>query len=152
MDAESESGRAKALLVAGVLFLASGFYAYSELMYLVRGSDTTATITEASKVTKRGRFGVSRGQQIEIEYKFTDADGNNRTGTDRLDEDWPVPSDRKVAIRYRPGADGSSRVAGRIGWITLIIFGVCLTAVCVFGYRLWKEAHDAYAKPKRKKP
>ncbi len=151
MDDAAESGRAKALLIAGVLFLGSGIYAYSEFMYLVRGTDTNATITEANKVTKRGRFGSSRGQRIEIEYKFTDADGNARTGMDRVDTDWALPADLKVPIRYRPGADGSSRIAGQVNWFALILFGVGLTAVCIFGYRLWKEANDAYAKPGRKK-
>lgn len=151
MDAQAETGWAKALLVAGVLFLGSGIYAYSELMYLIRGRDVTATITEAHKVTKRGRFGLSRGQQIEVDYRFKDHEGNERTGSDRMDEDWPVPPDRKVEVRYRPGPDGSSRVAGRIGWITLIIFGLGLTTVCVFGIRLWREANDANTKPGRKK-
>ena len=151
IDAQSETARAKWLLIAGVLFLGSSIYAYSELMYLIRGRDTTATITEASKVTKRGRFGLSQSQQIEIEYKFTDADGNDRTGSDRLDDDWKIPTDRKVAICYRPGQDGSSRVAGKIGWVTLVIFGICLTGMCVFAYRLWREANDAYAKPGRQK-
>jgi hypothetical protein len=151
MDTESETGRAKALLIAGVLFLGSGVYAYSELMYLIRGRDATATVTEANKVTRRGRFGASRGEQIEVEYRFKDTDGNERTGSDRADEDWTVPRDRQVSIRYRPGADGSSRLAGRIGWVSLAVFGVCLAAVCVFGYRLWREANDAYAKPGRKK-
>jgi len=149
---DTESGRAKALLIAGILFLGSSIYAYSELMYLVRGRDTTATITEAYKVTKRGRFGLSGGQQIEVEYKFTDADGNARTGSDRVDDDWPVPPDRKVAVRYRPGPDGSSRLAGHVGWTTLIIFGICLTGVCIFGFRLWREAYDATRdSPRRKK-
>jgi hypothetical protein len=151
MDAESETRRAKALLFAGILFLGSGIYAYSELMYLIRGRDTTATITDAYKVNKRSRFGLSNRKQMQIDYQFADADGNSRTGNDRMDEDWPVPSDRKVAIRYRPGQDGSSRVAGRIGWLAISVFFACLAGVCVFGYRLWKEGHDAYAKPGRKK-
>lgn len=148
MDAESETWRAKALLVAAVLFVASGIYAFSELMYLIRGRDATATVTEAQKVTKRGRFGLSRGEQIEVNYRFKDADGNERTGTDRADDDWKMPADGKVAVRYRSGADGPSRLAGRIGWVSLGIFGVCLAAVCVFAYRLWREANDAYAKPR----
>src|SRR5438270_472533 len=111
IDSHHETARAKALLVALALFLGSGFYAYSELMYLLLGRDAMATITEAYKVTKHGRFGMSQSQQIEIDYQFKDADGNDRTGSDRLDEDWKVPADRKVKIRYRPGTDGSSRVA-----------------------------------------
>src|SRR5688572_6763814 len=148
MDAQSETARAKSLFVAAIVFVASGIYAYSELMYLIRGKTTTATITEAYKV---GKGVTDRGQEVRIDYEFTDADGNKRTGSDRPGEGWQVPPDRKVEVRYRPGADGSSRIAGRIGWITLGIFAICLGVVGFFGYRLWREAKDAYAKPNRKR-
>jgi hypothetical protein len=142
MDADAETRRAKYLVFAGIAFLISSIFVYSELMYLIRGTETTATIKEVSRVEKRGRFGTSRGHKLVIDYEFKDGEGRQREGSDQVDADWAVPADRRVQIRYRPGEDGSSRLAGHVSWGAIIIFTVCLVAVGIFGFRLWREATE----------
>ncbi len=142
--------QARIWIVAVVLFLGSAYYSASEFLYLVEGRDGTAQIDEAYKVRNRGRFGRNRGQVLLVNYSFKDADGNARKGSVRQNDDWPVPPDRKIAIRYRPGIDGSSRLAGQVAWVGLFIFFACSAILAFISYRLWKEARDAYARPVRR--
>jgi hypothetical protein len=151
MDNETESWRAKLLIGAVIVFLISCIFVFTEFMYLVDSRETTATISKAYKVQIRGRFGIVKGYRLAVEYDFVDAEGLRRSGRCDVNEDWPIPLDGKVKIRYRPGEDGASRFVGFASWTAIIIFFVCLAAVGVFGYRLVREANRAYAPRRGKK-
>lgn len=145
MDTESETWRAKILIAAVVAFVISCFFVYAEFMYLVDSREATATISKAYKIEKRGRFGVVKGYRLAVEYDFVDNEGRTRSGRSDVSEDWSIPPDGKVKIRYRSGEDGASRLVGQVSWVAVILFVACLTAVGIFGYRLVKEANQAYA-------
>jgi hypothetical protein len=152
MDAAQEVGRAKWLILAALVFLVSGCVSWGEFAYLLTGKTADAKITKVAEVTKRGRFGISTGTQLEVSYEFTEADGTRRTASDTADVNWPVPPSGKTPVQYTPGADGNSRLAGKVNWIALSIFGVALVAVGWFTFRLIRRASAEVndTKPKRK--
>ena len=152
MDAAQEIGRAKWLILAGLLFLVTGCVSWGEFVYLLAGKTADAKVTKVMEVTKRGRFGISTGTQLEVSYEFTEADGTRRTASDTTDVNWPVPASGKTPVQYTAGADGNSRLSGKVNWIALTIFGVSLLAVGWFTFRLIRRASDEVndKKPKRK--
>jgi hypothetical protein len=150
MDRDSELARAKWLLFSGILFLVSCFICYGELMYLLRGKQTRATLTKAYEVTRRGRFGLSSGTVLTVEYTFVEPDGTRREDSDTVSPDWELPSDGTVPVQYTPGSEGRSRLAGHVNWFGIGFFAVSVVVLGVFGYRLWREASEA-TKPRPSK-
>src|SRR5258705_13433917 len=124
MDSESEIARAKWSLLFGAVFLVSCFICYSELVYLIRGHEAQATVTNAHLVEKRGRFGLPTGKKLAVDFSYSESGGLRRTGHDEVSSSWEVPSDGAITVRYTPGMDGRSRWAGHVNW-----FGVALLAV-----------------------
>jgi hypothetical protein len=150
MDRDSELARAKWLLFSGVLFIVSCFICYSELMYFLRGKQTQATITKAYEVANRGRFGISRGTLLTVEYTFTEPDGTRRADSDTVRPDWELPSNGTVPVQYTPGSEGRSRLSGHVNWFGIGFFVLSVGVLGVFGYRLWREASEA-TKPRHSK-
>lgn len=141
MDSEHELARAKWLIISVLIFLVSGCISWGELVYLFAGEDAQADIEKAYETTRRGWLGGSR--RVTVDYTFTEPDGSRRTGTDTVPSDWVLPENGKVPVRYTPGEDGDSRVAGQVNWVALAFFGLSLAAVGWFGFRLWREATEA---------
>jgi hypothetical protein len=135
----------KVLVFAIVASIASFFFTINEFLYLVNSREATATISKTYPAVTRGRFGSAKSQKLAIEYEFVDADGLRRSGRDDVRGDWPIPSDGKVKVRYRPGEDGACRLAGRVNWGAILIFIVCLGVVGFLGFRVIREANQAYA-------
>ena len=152
MDAGHEIGRAKWVIAAGIAFLVSGCVTWGEFVYLLTGKTADARVTKVVEVTKRGRFGVSSGSQLEVSYDFAEADGTRRTGTDTAALNWPLPASGTTPVQYTPGADGNSRLAGKVNWIALGIFGVLLLTVGVLTFLLIRKARAEVndTKPKRR--
>jgi hypothetical protein len=144
MDTDSELARAKWLFFSGILFIVSCFVCYSELMYFLREKQTQATITKAYEVTRRGRFGLGSGTALTVEYTFVEPDGTRRDDRDTVSPDWELPSDGTVPVQYTPGAEGRSRLSGHVNWFGIGFFVVSVVVLGVFGYRLWREASEAY--------
>jgi uncharacterized membrane protein YtjA (UPF0391 family) len=141
MDEESELRRAKWLLLGIVIFLVSGCISYRELLYYVTGHNAQGQITKTYESVRRsrGRETISRV----VEYSFSEPDGTQRSGSDDLARDWPIPVDGKVMIRYTPGSDGSSRISGHVNWVGPILFAISLVLVIVFLVKLLIEASQA---------
>lgn len=152
MDRDNELARAKWLLGSGVLFLASCFACYSEMVYLLSGHKIDAAVTEAYEVTHRTRFGMSQGKALTVEYRFAEPDGTQRTGSDTVASNWDLPPTGTIPVQYTPGAEGRSRLAGHINWLGIWFFFVSIGVLAFFGYRLWREAVEATrpSKPKRR--
>jgi hypothetical protein len=144
MDTDNELARAKGLLFGGVLFLVSCFICYGELIYLVRGRQAQANVTKSYESTRRGRFGLSQGTMVTVEYAFAEPDGTRRTGSDTVRPDWPLPSNGTVPVQYTPGEDGRSRLSGHVNWFGPGFFAVSVGVLGFFGYRLWREASEAF--------
>lgn len=150
MDADSELAKAKFLMIAGLAFLVSCYFVYEEVAYAASGQNATANITEVYLVTKKGRFGQERGKSLLTEFAFNEPDGTRRTGSASYSEDWVPPADLKLPVRYTPGKDGRVRIAGRVNWIGIGFFTVSLCGVLFLGYRLKREADEAYKpRPRR---
>ena len=137
MDTDSELAKAKWLLISGVLFVVSCFICYGELVYLLNGRETQASVTKVYEVTKRGRFGMNRGTRLEAEYAFKEPDGTRRTGTSTVGKDWDFSD--SVAVRYTPGENGRSRLAGHVNWLGIILFFASVCALGFFGFRIWRS-------------
>jgi hypothetical protein len=153
MDADNELARAKWLLIAIAVFLFSACISWGEMIYLVFGRETQADISKIyAEVRSSGRFRQRQSETMMIDYSFTEPDGTRRTGTDSIFEGMVFPSDKKVMVRYTSGAEGRSRLAGHSNWIGIILFLGSLTAIGIFGFRLWREAKEATRdrKPRRK--
>lgn len=110
---------------------------------LLRGRETRATITKAYEVPRRGRFGLSQGTALTIEYSFTEPDGTRRTDSDTVNSDWDLPRAGTVPVRYTPGSDGRSRLVGHVNWVGIGFFVVSVSVLSIAGYLLWREASEA---------
>ena len=113
---------------------------YAELAYLLSGHETTANVTKAYETTIRGRFGIGRGTKIVVDYTFAEPDGTRRTDSCNMSSDW-IPT-QQVTVRYTPGANGRSRIAGEVNWIWIIIFAASIASIGFFGFRLWREFQE----------
>lgn len=143
MDADHEIARAKWLLGALAILLLSSCISWGELTYLVMGRETQADVDKAYVVTRRGRFGTNQGQQLCVDFSFNEPDGTRRTGTDTVRVDWPADIGGKATVRYTPGANGKSRLAGHVNWLGVSLFALSVGCVAVFGFRLLREASEA---------
>lgn len=146
MDTNAETFRAKYLIVGVLLFLVSGCLTYTEANLYLRGNDGQANVVQAFET--RGRRGSTR---LTVEYEFTDGEGNRRKEQSTVSRSTPVPGPGgKIAIRYTNGANGSSRLAGHVNWVGVVLFGVSL-AIIVFGiFVLMKE--ERATRPARRRP
>lgn len=149
MDMDNELARAKWLLMSAALFLASCCMTYGEASYLLKGRETSATITKAYEVTQRGRFGTDRGQRLTVEYTFTEPNGTQRRDSDTVGLDWNVPASGKIPVQYTPGVDGRSRLAGHVNWLGIGIFAVSVVLIALFALGLYKEMADT--SPRKRK-
>jgi hypothetical protein len=137
MDQENELARAKWVLGAVAVFLISGCISYGEIAYFLNGQDGEANITKVYE--SRSRRG---GASLTVEYAFSEPGGVARKGMESVPLDWPVPQSGKVAVRYTPGEDGSARLAGRVRWIGLCVFGASLVMILVFVALLLREGAE----------
>ena len=151
MDATREVGRAKWLLIALAVLLISGCLSYGEAIYWIGGEDVQADITKVSETQRRRRWIGQNRKRLIIEYAFAEPNGARRTGSDTVSRDWPGPKSGKVGVRYTPGENGSSRLAGEANWIALALFGLSAAAVVVFVGKLYLEARAATREPKRRR-
>src|SRR5262245_31308328 len=140
MDTDREVARFKWLLVTGALFLVSCYFCYGELIYLLRGKEAYAKLTNAYEV-QRGRFG--QRTMLTVEYAFTEPDGTRRSDSVTVSPDWEPADNGMVLIQYTPGSDGRSRLSGHVNWFGIIFCAVSLLALGFFGVRLWREASEA---------
>ncbi|MEX0704804.1 MAG: DUF3592 domain-containing protein [Planctomycetales bacterium] len=148
MDEEAELARFKWLLISGVAFLISAFFAWSELQYALRSRTVEAELVEVRETYTVGRRG-RRVPKLEVEYRFTEEDGALRLERDDVSTDWPLPEADTVAVQYFPGAPGESRLAGHRNWIALVVFFGTLAVVAVAGWKLWREARAAIEQSNR---
>jgi hypothetical protein len=152
MDMDSEGIRAKGLIVAGILFLISSCFTWSEMYYLLFGKTTDATVTNVSEYTVRGRFGSNRGNKLSINYSFTEQDGTFRKGDDTVSTSFSGIYNNKVKVQYTSGENGSSRLYGntKTGW--LIIFAFSLLVLVGFGsWVAYASFANTRETPKKKK-
>ena len=133
-------------MIGVFLFLISGCFTYYEIDMLFRGTDGQATVVNLFE--SRGRRGSVR---LRVEYEFKDTEGNIRkdgvtTSLSRVDE-FMV---KTIPIRYTPGKDGRSRLAGDVNWVYVALFAGSILVIGFGVYRLFREANDDGSKPRKK--
>ncbi|MCM8536705.1 MAG: hypothetical protein NE334_12275 [Lentisphaeraceae bacterium] len=96
-----------------------------DISYMVSSESTTAQVKKFAKITGRRNRDSSMKHVL---YKFTDKDGKECTGYDRVDLDWQAPADNKIEIAYVPGklrVDGHntvSRLENKASYGGILIF------------------------------
>lgn len=135
----------KFALMFGIWFLVSCYYSWQELVYLIRGKRTVATVTETYQQSS-GRFGTNKHRVLE--YRFSEEGGLGRRGADTMSMEEPAPT--QVRIEYTPGENGRSRLEGHVRWMWLAFFGISMTGLAVSLYVLNKKIDEAMA-PRRRK-
>jgi hypothetical protein len=144
MDMDEEVGRAKWLLLSGVMFLVSCFICYAELRYLISGREVQATVTKVTEVTQRRRYGLGESKHLSIEYAFQEPNGTMRKGEDSVGLDSPLARGPTVPVQYTPGGDGRSRLVGHVHWVGIAVFVISVSILGVAGWRLWREASQPF--------
>ena len=135
MDADAETAKFKFMLFVVVVFLASTFFAYMELKYSTAGKTAEGTVENVSeRRTRRG------GSVRVVHYRYRDAEGNLRNGSDDVRRDWSIPPGGKVSVEYL--AD-TSRLAGRRNVVALVIFFGSLLALVAGGFLFWRHVREA---------
>ena len=139
---DEELMRAKWVLSAAFVFLISGCMTYTELEYLVFGHTTDARVVDAKLVdTSERRFRTT--EKLRIDYQFTEPDGTARKGQQDLSPDRIEELGETVSVRYTPGKDGMSRMAGTANVLLLGIFFISLAAIIGFGAKLVRDGNEA---------
>lgn len=141
-----EVNKFKFLMFGVFAFLISGCFTYYEIDMLLRGTDGQATVLKLFEST--GRRGSVR---LSVEYEFKDAEGNIRKGNvttslSRVNE-FMV---KTIPIRYSPGKDGRSRLAGDVNWLFIALFVGSILMIGFGAYKLIREANDDGPKPRKK--
>ena len=113
---DEDLAKAKWLLWGFFLFLITGCLSYGELRYWMSGRDAEAVVSKSFETYgKRGR----PTNTATVEYDFVEPDGTRRGGSDDVPlQKAPDVGDR-VKVRYMPGADGKSRLAGNTRWLAV---------------------------------
>ena len=133
-------------LAAATCLVVSGSLVWAEAEYLVSGRDAQAKAVRGTKGKDRGWLGLGGWLQT-IEYVFTEPDGTRRKGSDTVSDEWLVPADGTVAVRYGPGAGGRSRLAGHVDWVGLglgfALLGLAVGSAGAVGYWQWRSRRHA---------
>lgn len=125
--------------IAGLLV--SVFFGWPEALYLIAGKDAQGEVLHGSnseRWTSDGGRGYRTYEVRAIEYTFVEPDGTLRKGEDTLSPDSQVKRGEKVWIRYTPGQEGRSRLAGNINWRGVAgFFASVLSAIAFVGHMIW---------------
>lgn len=145
MDEENELAKFKGILIAGVLFLISGWYSYRELRFAVWGRTAEAQVTKTFE-TREMRSRTRSRRKLAVEYTFTDQGGTQHNERDDVPISWqPLPAN-VVTVQYIPGVKGASRLRGNSHMFLVWLF---CGSICWMGYalyQLYREAQDPYGK------
>jgi hypothetical protein len=137
------------VIVSGIATLAFAFFPLNELAYLCFGKTASAQVVSVQEY--KGR----RTKGFDVTYQYKDSGGNPQTDTDSWHFSEGAPS--KADIVYRSFPYTSSRRAGTIDWIGLILFAISAGAtgflyfVIVRQVREFRAQEQERAKRRKKK-
>ena len=143
MESRTEVLKFRALMVAVVFFLGSALASFDEFMLTAFGTETTATVAKVSHVTSGSRFGGGSPRLL-VTATWSEPNGTLRRDDFTTGPDFPAVEGRPLRVRYTPGEDGRARPAGYPNRTGPITFGVCLLAMAVLVFLLYRESEEAY--------
>lgn len=149
MDSDEELRNLKRMATAGILFLMSAYFSWTELKYVVSGKVTEADLVNVARQTRRGKYGSTK-EYLSFEYQFNDA-GNTRRESDEVSTDTQQPSNGKVSVQYLPGTT-SSRLEGHRQTFYVVLFFISIGWAGWEIYQLAKEANTPIRSPRRRRP
>ena len=142
MDVNEEMRNLRRVLAAGVLFLVSGCYSWTEVVYSVWGRTTEARVVSARIRESTSR---RRSDKLVVEYTFNEDGGAVRNERVEFSADTPPPRPGSpIEIRYVAGREGYSRPLGHRQWVFMILF---LFSLGVLGYFVFRMNQLANQKP-----
>lgn len=148
MDQDEELARFKWILYAGIFFLITGIYSFSELRYALFGKIAEARVISVDDhVEARVNRRMFSTQNVRVfAYEFQDVDGTLRREQDEVSESWPRPEGETIKVQYLSGSKHSSRLAGNVKWVAIIGFLVSLSLLVFAIWRLVRMANDPFQK------
>jgi hypothetical protein len=129
---DTELARLKGILIAGLAFIISACFSFSELKFAIWGKTAEAKATRTRDTEGTGRR--SRPKR-HLEYQYNEADGTGRSGRDSVEIDWPVPENGIYSVQYLPGVADSSRLLGHSRIVAVYLFLGCLAWLGYSGYK-----------------
>lgn len=144
MDMEQETAKFKGMLFAGLVFIVTGFIAFSELRYFAFGDTIDARVVRTYETT--GRRGRSK---VVVEYAFRDPSGQDRRESDTVSAGTARFSANTIKVQYLSGKPAWSRLDGNGNTIAVIIFLGSLAVLGFYGFRFWQEVREATRSPAR---
>ncbi|MCA9081312.1 MAG: hypothetical protein KDA58_12185 [Planctomycetaceae bacterium] len=147
MNDDSELQKFKFVLIAGIFFLVSAWYAAQELRYAVFSTRTDAVVNETRIEIVKERRGRRIKRTVEvpklaISYQYADASGSTVHGEAMADPDANFEPGQTIAVQYLDGVDDSERIVALTSLWSVYAF---LGSLAVMGYFIWQMAREANA-------
>lgn len=111
MDEENELQKAKFVLFFAIVFLISGYLAFTEARYMVFGTTVDASVLRVSRTESAGRRG-RQTPQLGVEYQFTDKSGALVIEKDEVGVETKIPDGGIIRVEYLAGVKNMSRIVG----------------------------------------
>ncbi len=142
MDDENELAKAKWVLIFGIFFLVTTYFAINEMRYITFARQSDGVVTGVKATVAIGRRG-RRIPKLQVDFQFTDQSGTLKAGKQELSPDADVPTVGGIRVEYLAGVEGSARIL-RPGSSTWPI-GCFAAAVFALGFFIIKLAREANA-------
>ena len=140
-DSDDEMRRAKIWFFCLVVYIMTGWIAWTELDYFVWGKSADAEILSVTESYSTGRYGRRHPNQ-NVEFSFTEANGTHRTERETVDIYWQAPGSGQTKIEYFAGIEYSARIAG-VAWKFPAWIFLAMTVIgIIFAIRLWRHASE----------
>ncbi len=136
---DEELRNAQICIFCAIVYLFTGWIAWSELEYFVWGETVVAEIQRIAgtyTIDRRGRH----IPKILVEFSFTDAGGTERVERETVRSDWKAPPGGRTMIEYFEGVPNSARILGVTLKLPVWIFLAMTLAAAIFMIRLWRHA------------
>ncbi len=130
------------------LFLFSGYLSCQEVKYGLLSKRATAKITRIDEYEDNG--GRNPKLKTAVEYEFTDDHGEARKGKDTFVGRIDAERGDELAVQYRGGSNGDSRVAGHANTTAIYLFIFCLLLLAALSYPIVREVYQEVYAPKKR--
>lgn len=150
MDDGSEIQKAKWVIVFGLVFLISGYFALNEVRYMVFATSAEAQVMRVYQTVDYGRRG-RRIPKLGVEYQFTDKSGASVTAKNSVNVETVIPEGASIRVEYIAGVKDSSRIigAGNAAWPIGGFVLSCL-GLTFFIVKLAREANEPIKTTRKK--